>query len=222
MDTKFSSSLQKSIEEMERSEYMIDINNQLVSTFILSIFNISSLLKDISMMLGVLLTKINEEQFKNVINVLYINNCKNDKSNIEIFNDYIKQLVNITVYSNEYYKKNALTVPTDKICNDMCSIILDKSHLSSIASLATAHYLISYVNSKFNNYARIKITNKTSEEIIILNESNETACLLFSLLENETDENMKEINTAIIDTSKLFLEFMSDITKIFQDSSVVC
>jgi hypothetical protein len=204
--------LASQIEKFENVPYFLNLKKTSVETFLLEIYNYSNLLKEHLLHLAVAITKVPSDKcVKSLIRSLYLNGCNDDANIVDEFKVFLSQFKYDPLYSaDNYYYKYALTLPYDKICNEICDILLTQPWQFVVATLATIEFLFITINKKFNDYAqRIK-----DEHRKILSLSEESALLLFLLLDNE-DENM--VRNAIDKTISMFMVLFLDIDNIFNE-----
>ena len=208
--------LQARCEKILDHKYFKNLNIFSINTFLISIYNINILLKEHLLHLGILLTKIpNDNDLKIIIKVLYNNAYnKNKNSVLETFNDFIAgfmdQLKSDKSYISEnYYKKYSISNPIDKICNEFSNILLNKSWEYCIASMATFEYIMILINKQFNNFA-----HKTIDAKIYLSETSNNAFELINII----PENEDDIYSAVIKVVELFSNMFDNINIIFDES----
>ena len=138
---------------MEDLVYFDNIRKYPTESFLLGIYNFISVLREHNLHIAVTTTKVpSEPHVKELIKIMYSNTCENDASVSEQFEAYLKQFKSKS-YSDGYYKKFAATLPIDKLSNDLCQIVLEKSWVYVVASLATFEYIINTINAKLNAFA---------------------------------------------------------------------
>lgn len=207
--------LASQIQKFEDISYFVNLKKTSVETFLLGMYNYSNILKDHLLHLAVAITKVpSDKSIKNIIRSLYLNGCDNDVSIIDEFKIFLSQFKYDPSYSaDNYYYKYALTLPFDKICNEICEVLLKQSWQYVIATLATIEFLFISINKKFNDYTQII----RDEHRKLLPLSEDSALLLFLLLDNE-DEYI--VHDAIDKTINMFTVLFMDIDNIFSDDSI--
>jgi hypothetical protein len=203
------------INTFEKLEYFLSLDKQCVSTFLLGVYNITSLLRDYTMLIATNLTKcVTTTQTNILVNILYSINCVHGRNKIENYVEYLKQFKSDKTYiSEDYYKKNSITFAVDKICNDLCKVTLDKSLYMCALSFATIECILGFLNKKFNAYAKSHV----GENAFLLSESYYIASSFLELLDDTVTND--EIIAGIADTIKIFSSFFSDLSKLFHCDS---
>jgi hypothetical protein len=208
--------LASQIEKFENMPYFVNLKKTSVETFLLEMYNYSNVLKEHLLHLAVAITKVPSDKcIKNLIRSLYLNGCNGDVSIVDEFKAFLSQFKYDPSYSaDNYYYKYALTLPFDKVCNEICDVLLTQPWQFVIATLATVEFLFIAINKKFNDYAhRIKDDHRK-----MLSSSDDSALLLFLLLDNE-DENI--VRSAIDKTITTFMVLFMDIDNIFNEDLIM-
>jgi len=200
------------INEFEQLSYFKKLENLSVDTFMLQMHNYTNLLKEHILHLAIAITKVPSDKcIKSLIMSLYKNTLLEGQSIVDNFKEYLEQFKDDPSYSTEkYYKKYALTLPFDKICNEICNILLTQTWQTVISTLATIEFLFIAINKQLNNYAQKN--NKEHNKILTI--SDESPLLLLLSLDNE-DENI--VCGAIDKTVMLFMVLFMDINNIFDE-----
>lgn len=229
---KYLEFVEEKVNIIEHSSFFDNIKKYPYINFLLGMYNYKSILAEHNLHMGVTLTKLlSEKHVKEVVKILYSNTSKyvqydlenpedpvdesqtNPLSLAEYFELFLKELNSINnseVFTDAYIKKFSIITPADKMCNDLCTMILDKSWQYVIASHATFLYVNAVINKKLNEYA--KSYKKTSKHRIILQDSYTNSIKLFNLLEGDDNETIK---SAIVDTVNLFFNFINETDNIF-------
>lgn len=205
------------IKNIELMQYFDNIIKYPKDSFILGMNNISSIIKEHNLRIAISMTKLEfEKDIKILSKILYHNTCIEDKSNAEQFDDFLNEFKDKN-YPEGYYKKFSSILPFDKLNNDFCQIVLDKSLLYVIASLATFELVLAKISDKFNNYA--KTLNLKS---ILNSDRGKNNCeLLLSIIfkdsnyKNNQNLDLLDVYDGINDTINIFISFFEEINSQF-------
>ena len=208
--------LNSKLSSISNLKYFTNIKNNPHGTFLLGIYNFSSLIHEHNIHLAIATTKMTtESQIKEIVNAMHVNICKVDGSHSKQFELFLEQFEDPN-YQKSYYKKYSSVLPVDKLSNDLCQIILKKDREYIIASLATVEFIFSFIISTFNKLA----TNK-SEDVILLDEAQgveNSYKLLFTLPTLNLDTSSeKSVTDGITDTFELFSSFFNEINNQFYE-----
>lgn len=205
---KYLETLMSQLFVIEDLTFFNNIKKYPSDVFILSMYNFMSALKEHNKHLAVCLTKVPYDKCAvNIINALKENISENSSNNYKIFDDFLMQLKN-TTNTEQYYKKFSVSMPVDKLCNDICKNILEKSWVHTIASIITFDYVVMTINKKLNEY--VKTLEKTN--LILLSENNSQSVELLRLLD---DENKTDVTLGINEMLNAFCTMFNEIDELY-------
>ena len=214
---QFNSYLHNQYNKLLCCDYFYKLGNRSIHSFLLSIYNFSLIIRHYTYLLSTVITKTdNDEQIKLLIISLYNYTCLNEKSNIQLFNDYISQLKNVKYkniddycYNLDYYKRVSLLDPYDVACNDLSKFILENSFESCISLLIALETFIGVVNIQLNDYIKLK----TNDNVITLLETIYNRRVLMILL-NDQLITFDKIKPSIDTVTNIFLTLFVDVQKL--------
>lgn len=185
--------------------YFENIKKNPTGSFLLGIYNIVSVLKEHNLHLAVATTKVKtENQIKNLVKVLNSNMCEKNMSYSEEFELFLQQFKEKN-YSDGYYKKFAAVLPVDKMNNDLCQIILDRSWVYTISSLATFEYIMTHANIKFNEFA---LEVNPNAKLLDIDSGIKNCNTLLDIIQGE---DIVEIRNAMYETVNIICTFFAEI-----------
>lgn len=193
---------------IEDLSFFNNIKNYPNDVFILSMYNFILALKEHSKHLAVCLTKVPYDKCADaIVNTLKENMNELNSNNYKKFDNFLMQLKSNN-NTEQYYKKFSVSMPVDKLCNDICKNILDKSWVHTIATLVTFEYSVLIINKKLNDY----LLSLKKDNAVLLSESNSQVLELFRLLDSE-DKN--EVNAGINDMLNNFCMMFNEINELY-------
>lgn len=211
-DPEYLDYLESQMYVIEDLSYFNNIRKYPSESFLLGIYNYVNVLREHNMHLGVILSKAPYKKCsKEIVKVLHLNLETSEDGKFESKSDQFEKFLNQfkqKTYSDGYYKKFASLMPVDKLCNDLCHTVLEKSWVHVLASMAAFQYLNSVINIKLNEFA-IKSRNN---DAVLLDESNENGVALLRLLD---DEDRTEVKTGINDAITAFCLFFNEIDNLY-------
>lgn len=193
---------------IEDLQYFDNIKKYPGDVFVLGLYNFTLALKEHNKHLALCLTKVPYDSCAmSISNSIRDNICTNNSNNSEGLELFLKQFM-LNSNTEQYYKKFSVSMPVDKLCNDICQTLLDKSWSHSIASLATFEFVIMAINGKLNEYAK----NIKKDEAILLSEKSEYSIELVRLLDQENKSNVKSGVTDILNS---FCALFNEINNLY-------
>lgn len=188
--------------------YFNNIKKYSNDAFVLGLYNFVSVLKEHNKHLAICMTKVPyDECAETIAKSLKDNVCTQNCINHKILDNFLKQF-RTNDNTDQYYKKFSISMPVDKMCNDICQIILDKSWVHTIASLATFEFIVTNIYKKLNEYA----LSTKKNDIVLLPEENTCSLELLRLLDNE---DRYEIKAGITDMFNIFCALFNEIDELY-------
>lgn len=204
------------VEMLEMLPYFENIKKYPNGSFLLGMHNIVSVIREHNLHIAVATTKVDSElNVKILAKILFVNTggTLNDSnpSIAEQFKNFLIQFRDKS-YPETYYKKYSAMSPIDKLSDDLCQIILDKTWVQVIASLATFELVLSKISIKFNDCVN-NILDNTSDPILLNPTKNKENCMLLLNMLEEQDKH--DIINGVVNTVNSFNSFFSEIDSQF-------
>ena len=203
--------IDESTDKLINSDYFENLMKYSVNIFLMGIYNFKIFLKEYNMFMSILITKsIDMNQMITLIETLYGINCLDNKNRHDLFEKYLTQFKNCEGYvTDNYYEKNSITYVINRLCNDYCQLITDKSFYTCVSALITTEVILNNIFNKFNLYAE---KHNKSENLTYLDIYDYSSILMKILDDGGTSA---EINDGITEIVKIFNTMFSELFIIF-------